>query len=213
MVYNSIILPLFDYADIVYDSTSKKYTDRLQKLQNRAGRIIFKINPYNHVSNNDIHVKWGWKSFHSRRKLHPNIMVSKSQNTLAPPYLEESFKYCIYPYSLRSQWHIKLPKPKSECCRKMFVYKGSREYNDLPLTIKLSNSLKTFCKNLNLRNSVLLWSVMEHAWDRGCLCFSNILICFRFYMYSNYIILCWIVCCLITVIILIPGPQWRTVLL
>ena len=122
------------------------------KMTKQGGRIMFKINPYNHVSNNDIHVKWGWKSFHSRRKLHSNIMVSKSQNTLAPPYLEESFKYCIYPYSLRSQWHIKLPKPKSECCRKMFVYKGSREYNDLPLTIKLSNSLKTFCKNLNLRN-------------------------------------------------------------
>ena len=29
MVYNSIILPLFDYADIVYDL---KHTDRLQKL-------------------------------------------------------------------------------------------------------------------------------------------------------------------------------------
>ena len=57
-----------------------------------------------------------------------------------------------YSYSLRSQENIKLPKPKSECFRKMFVYKGSREHNDLPLTMKLlSNSLKTFFKNLNLR--------------------------------------------------------------
>ena len=140
MVYNSIILPLFDYADIVYDSASKKHTDRLQKLQNRAGRIILNINPYNHISNNDIHVKLGWKSLHSRRKWHLNILVYKSLNNLAPPYLEESFKYCNYPYSLRSQGNIKLPKPKSECCRKMFVYKGSREYNALPLSIKLSNN-------------------------------------------------------------------------
>ena len=36
-----------------YDSLavcSKKYLEMLQKLQNRAGRIILKINPYCHVS-------------------------------------------------------------------------------------------------------------------------------------------------------------------
>ena len=45
IVYNSIILPLFDYADIVYDSASKKYTDRLQKIQNRAGHLIKIFSP------------------------------------------------------------------------------------------------------------------------------------------------------------------------
>ena len=128
---------------------SKNYTDRLQKIQNRAGRLILKINPFNHVSNNDIHVKLGWQSLKSRRKLHLNIMVYKSLHNLAPPYLEESFQYCNYSYSLRSQGNIKIPKPKSECCRRTFIYRGSREYNNLTSTIKLSNSLYTFYKNLN----------------------------------------------------------------
>ena len=36
LLYNSLILPLFDYADLIYDSSNVKYTMQLQKLQNRA---------------------------------------------------------------------------------------------------------------------------------------------------------------------------------
>ena len=39
-VYNALILPIFYYGDIIYGTASSKYTDLLQKLQNRACRII-----------------------------------------------------------------------------------------------------------------------------------------------------------------------------
>ena len=39
LIYRSHILPLFDYGDVIYSSTFKKHTDKLQKLQKRAQAV------------------------------------------------------------------------------------------------------------------------------------------------------------------------------
>ena len=39
-IYNAVIKPLFDYCDLVWGNLIKTLTGRLQKLQNRAARII-----------------------------------------------------------------------------------------------------------------------------------------------------------------------------
>ena len=39
-IYNSMVKPLFDYCDIVLDNLSGTNATRLQKLQNRAARVI-----------------------------------------------------------------------------------------------------------------------------------------------------------------------------
>ncbi len=40
LLYNAIVLPHFDYADVVYDSASETSKSRFQKLQTRAGKSI-----------------------------------------------------------------------------------------------------------------------------------------------------------------------------
>ena len=39
-IYNALVKPLFDYCDTVWGNLNKSLTARLQKLQNRAARII-----------------------------------------------------------------------------------------------------------------------------------------------------------------------------
>ena len=39
-VYNAIILPYFDYCSLVWSNCSEYLLDKLQKMQNRAGRIV-----------------------------------------------------------------------------------------------------------------------------------------------------------------------------
>ena len=39
-IYNALIKPLVDYCDVVWGNLNKALTARLQKLQNRAARII-----------------------------------------------------------------------------------------------------------------------------------------------------------------------------
>ncbi len=36
LMYNAIVLPLFDYADTVYDAASETNKSRIQRLQTRA---------------------------------------------------------------------------------------------------------------------------------------------------------------------------------
>ena len=35
-IYKSMVLPFFDYGDILYQGTKNKHLNKLQKLQNRA---------------------------------------------------------------------------------------------------------------------------------------------------------------------------------
>ena len=55
LIYQTVILPHLDYADIIWQSSSEQLVNHLQKLQNRAGRIILKIKPQLHFSIASMH--------------------------------------------------------------------------------------------------------------------------------------------------------------
>ena len=44
LIYNAIVRPYFDYCCEVWDVFSETQSKRLQKLQNRAARIILNVN-------------------------------------------------------------------------------------------------------------------------------------------------------------------------
>ena len=155
LIYRTIILPLFDYADVVFDSSSQKYTDQLQKLQNRAGRIILGIDPYKHISNHAIHQTLNWESLKSRRVKHTLSLAYKSINNLSAPYMQDLFEFISHQYSLRSDGNLVLPKPHSESCKRMFSYRGASYFNDLPRDVKSSHSYKSFLKAVN--QNTLKW--------------------------------------------------------
>ncbi len=48
-IYKTIISPLFDYADVVFDCLSQQDSDRLQRIQNWALRIILQADPRTHI--------------------------------------------------------------------------------------------------------------------------------------------------------------------
>ena len=108
LIYRYLILPLFDYGDIIYSSTFKKHTDKLQKLQNRAGRIILKVKPEHHVSVSEMHNALNWQLLDKRRLDHSLVFMNKIWNDLTPTYLRmnlnmfpsitlpDSVKYYIY---------------------------------------------------------------------------------------------------------------------
>ena len=92
VIYKAIILSLFDYADIILDSSANKYTKQLQTLQNRAGRIIMKTNPYDHVSNFQIHSVLNWSSLESRRKKPLTLFVFKSVHDMLSSSRNDMFQ-------------------------------------------------------------------------------------------------------------------------
>ena len=72
LIYNCLIQPYFDYCSIIWDSCGSTLADKLQKLQNRAARVLTSSS-----------YKGNGKGYLS--------MVCKSLNGLAPDYPSEMF--------------------------------------------------------------------------------------------------------------------------
>ena len=65
-IYNALILPHFDYCSPVWDCMSDYLSDKLQKLQNRAARVITK-SPFD-TSSNLLLAMLKWAKLSPRRK-------------------------------------------------------------------------------------------------------------------------------------------------
>ena len=144
LLYKSLILPYFDYGDIVYGSTFKRHTDRLQKLQNRAGRIILRIKPMSHFSVAEMHNALNWNLLDKRRHDHSLIFMYKITNNLTPEYLRNEFEAVTHSHSSRLGERFYLPKPRTEYLKKSFKYRCAKAYNELPVDIKSSSTLRAF---------------------------------------------------------------------
>lgn len=70
-VYKSTIQPLFDYCGVVWDTCSDTSSLRLQRLQNRAGRVILLTDNCNPSAS--VRVKLNWSTLQQRRKYNKAI--------------------------------------------------------------------------------------------------------------------------------------------
>ena len=114
-VYNALIQPYFDYSGEIWDCFNKGLSHRLQKLQNRAARLIMGLK--NEHSQSTIALKsLGWMTLEERRAQLKVKLMFKTVNGLAPQRLCDIFKNVeeIHNYNLRgSSTKLYIPKPKT----------------------------------------------------------------------------------------------------
>lgn len=149
-IYNSLIQPLFDYCDVVWDNLMASQATRLQKLKNRAGRVITQQG-YD-VRSYVIREELGWKTLQEMRDQHKLVLIYKALNNLAPPYLLDYLHLCNYSenYNLRDrEMKIALPRPKTNYLKNSFALSGGKLWNGLPTEARLATSLKLFKKTLS----------------------------------------------------------------
>ena len=72
-IYNALILPHFDYCSLVWECLSGYLSDKLQKLQNRAARVITK-SPF-HASSSHLLSTLSWERLSLRRKKQKALMM------------------------------------------------------------------------------------------------------------------------------------------
>jgi hypothetical protein len=90
-VYNSLIQPHFDYCCEVWDTLGQGLSDRLQKLQNRAARLIMNFKN-EHGQSILACNSLGWISLQVRRAQMKARLMYKTVNGLAPQRLCETFQ-------------------------------------------------------------------------------------------------------------------------
>ena len=89
-VYNSLINPHFDFCSGVWDSIGVGLPNRLQKLQDRAARVI--MNFSNDISGLEAIKALGWENLETRRAKSKAKTMYKVLNNLAPSLLTDLFE-------------------------------------------------------------------------------------------------------------------------
>lgn len=149
-IYRSIIEPYFDYCCLVWDGIGTSLAERLQKLQNRAARVITSATYLKRSK--DIRSELGWQTLQERRNKLKAVMMFKTLNGMAPRYMEDIFNVHTgnLAYNLRASCKdVALPQVKTDYYRKSFAFTGAKLWNSLPNNLKEENSLEAFVKKLN----------------------------------------------------------------
>ncbi len=147
-VYNTTVLPLFDYASIVWCSCGEGNLKRLQILQNKAMRII--LSAHYLTSSKDLLAELQFMSIRDRILYLNGCMVYKALNGLTPKYLSEKFTRVNLRHSHNtrssSQGNLQIKSFKTNYGKSMFSCQGSLIWNVICPQIRKSTSLYAFKK-------------------------------------------------------------------
>ena len=111
-VYSALIQPHFDYCCAVRDGLGETLSMKIQKLQNRAVRVITRSSYETNASDllNVLHLD---NLYIRRRKLKAQLMFKILKGNL-PSYLRTLFYFRNTEYDLRNnQFKLNLPKPRT----------------------------------------------------------------------------------------------------
>ena len=149
LIYNAIVRPYFDCCCELWDVFSEAQSKRLQKLQNRAARIILNVN--NDVEHTIALRTLGWEPLRTERKKAKAKIMYKLLNKMGPKSLTNLFSY----KSEKTNYHLRdissglcLPKPRTNNMKNSFMYDGAQLWNCIPKEIRESKSLSSFRKKI-----------------------------------------------------------------
>ena len=145
LIYNSLILPHFDYCSVIWDNLAKDLGQKLQRMQNRAARIITGSDYYTRSS--EILRSLNWTNLEDRRALQFKKIMYKTANNMVPSYLTNKFirTSSVHKHNLRGANHnFFVPRPLSESRKKSFSYRGAILWNNIPVQISSAQSLSEF---------------------------------------------------------------------
>ena len=140
----AFILPHLDFCSTVWGSTN---LERLHKLQKRTARMIFDLPTQ--TPSTPLFNKLKWMKITDRVLYRRVIMVYKTLNGLAPPYMKGMFKLVkdVHSRKTRNVDDTKLYLPGGKNLKKFtenVSYSAGMAWNEIPVGIRESESLATF---------------------------------------------------------------------
>ena len=123
--------------------------DKLQKIQNRAGRVI--MGSSYDVSSADVLNNLKWKTLETRRFHTKATLMHKILNDLSAPQLSNSFvklNDTNINYNLRNiKTDLAVPRPCTNFLKRSFKYSCAMLWNNLSYEAKTAQSLSDFKHN------------------------------------------------------------------
>ena len=128
VVYTSFIRPVMEYGDTVWTCCGKVNAQELERLQNRAARIVTKCS-HSDTALSDLK----WDSLECRRERHVFNLVKKSLRGQCPQFLRNYFilNKDVVRRVTRLSNLLHLPKVRTETAKRSFYYNGCIVFNKL----------------------------------------------------------------------------------
>ena len=138
-----IYQPHFDYCNIVWGNCEITLRNKVQKLQNRAARVLT-CSSYD-VDAGHLFKPLGWKNLACQQQIQRAMLVYRCLHGLAPNYLSSKFERREVAYNLRdSENKLNVPLPRTNYYKNSFSYSGAILWNSLPCNLKEAESLGQF---------------------------------------------------------------------
>ena len=139
-----------DYGNSLLGGLSVTDTSRLQKLQNRAARLIYRVS--RRTSATPLIRELHWLPIQRRIEFKILVHVYNCVHGSSPTYLQDLIKlYNSGRKGLRSSQdstRLSIPKSKRSFGDKAFSVLGPRLWNDLPIALRTVPTVQSFKKFL-----------------------------------------------------------------
>ena len=180
-MFLSYIKPILEYADVVWDSCSIDNTDRLERIQLEAARIVTGLTRSTHLER--LYSEVGWFPLSQHRKERKLTTLYKIIHGLAPSYLTDLLPQTIgsnIGYDLQNRQDYIEPRCRLELYKRSFFPSSISLWNSLQIEIRAIDSLNSFKKIISKEVSKVpslylygerKWSVFHARIRNGC---SNI---------------------------------------
>ena len=141
-MYKGIVEPHFNCFCSVWGSCGTTRLNKLQKLQNRAARIV--TDSDFDTSTAPLIQDLGWPTIVQLIQRETSTMTYKCLNQLAPTYLSGCFSK-LSDYHTRflrnSGTDVHIPRMKTSNGQKSFAYRGTKVWNDLDSETKFASTI------------------------------------------------------------------------
>jgi hypothetical protein len=140
-MYNAFVLPHIDYCCTVFYPLSQTNVTRLQRLQNRALRLLLKAPPRTHIE--DMLSELNFMSIKQRQLFNLLVFTWKIVNNHLPSYLcDFNFVANVHQHFTRSSQANTVFIPR--CSKRSLQFNAFTQWNILPAELRNAQSLPVF---------------------------------------------------------------------
>ena len=148
-MYMSFLLPVVEYASVVWDGCSEQDSQTLQKIQNEATRLVTGLT--RSVSLENLFKECGWTTLSKRRQQHKLSFMYKVNNGIVPSYIQDLIPPLVSEisnYPLRNNRNVSVPFNRTSISQKSCIPSSIRLWNSLEDDLKNLSTLQTFKKHI-----------------------------------------------------------------
>ena len=131
-LYKAMVLPVLDYCDAVWHECGQGNSDKIERLQRRAARIVF-FKAASKLSTDEIMTKLGLEPLYYRRRTHILRFGNECIASRVPRYLFHYFNVRnrdIHRHKTKNNNDFILEKVNLECTKRASSYKGAKIFNN-----------------------------------------------------------------------------------